>query len=107
LSCPFYVRDPLKYFNCFAHPPMGHIEEVQLHLRADHRRPPQCPICHENFDTFVACDRHIRERLCTPSPEPVTLDGLTEDQIHQVCLFEPNPAQTAQNNWTELWKICF
>lgn len=100
LACPFYKKDPRRYWKC-ARFRSNRISHVKQHIYRSHKQPPAyCTFCGSTFADPGSRDRHVAAG-CVPQPhnEP---DGIT--LFHRQMLADRVPPHLTI---TEQWFVVF
>ncbi|KAH7121743.1 hypothetical protein B0J13DRAFT_456847 [Dactylonectria estremocensis] len=103
-ACPFYASDPNKYQQCLMHD-LQSTEEVKVHLRRHHLKPPYCPRCYHTFATVVDRDGHILESKCE-LVEPRHVDGINHYQKSRLVNMDSGGFDDVEY-WRCIWAIVF
>ncbi|KXH30540.1 hypothetical protein CNYM01_02951 [Colletotrichum nymphaeae SA-01] len=104
-ACPFWKLDPHKQRSCYS-ATLSEIRYVKQHILRRHVQPTHCTICMETFDSLKDLDRHLMQRSCATSSDPV-YEGINEDQRHELQYWSARRGSSKIDQWFELWDMIF
>lgn len=103
-ACPFFRKDPARYWPCLADTSMTTIRGVKQHLWRHHSQPYYCPVCYAVFPVASERDIHIMKRSCEKR-DVVRFDGMTPEQKTLVLAGSKGYSKPAQ--WRRIWDLLF
>ncbi|SPO07601.1 uncharacterized protein DNG_10296 [Cephalotrichum gorgonifer] len=106
-SCPFFSKDPEKYWPCLEDTSTATILGVKRHLWHHHSQPYYCPVCYDTFPLASERDTHILGRTCAKKDEVVHFDGMSPEQRALIATKERGKGESGPRQWWGIWKILF
>ncbi|KAK1852605.1 hypothetical protein CCHR01_04759 [Colletotrichum chrysophilum] len=103
-ACPFFKKDPIKYFRC-AMLNFDTASHMLQHLFRSHYVANRCPRCRTSFETRVLWNAHVGSCDAALQPQPDPYDGLTEDQATELRGRRRERQISERDRWYRVWDI--
>ncbi|KAH6867278.1 hypothetical protein B0T10DRAFT_611888 [Thelonectria olida] len=101
-ACPFYRRDPIRYFDC-VNRKLNRIQDLKQHLIRRHTAPHSCTSCFRGFSTSQLLENHVLDGRCESESNihgvSPTARKLLKDRIERKL--------SPEDQWHKIWKILF
>jgi hypothetical protein len=105
MSCPFYKKDKVRYFDCLKKADLMTVSDVVHHLWISHKQPPYCPVCYSTFKDMSERNEHIVSRGCTTS-DSIMIEGVSAEQMQQIGVLIATSISTV-HQWHAIWRCIF
>ncbi|KAF2689661.1 hypothetical protein K458DRAFT_384295, partial [Lentithecium fluviatile CBS 122367] len=103
-ACPFYKRDPIQHPRC-SKALLTKMSYVKQHLLRNHRMPPYCKLCGEEFHHEDELLTHVREESCQ-GPILGRPRGMSRSQ--ELALHKRSDQKLrADEQWYEVFRLLF
>ncbi|KAI0540200.1 hypothetical protein GGR58DRAFT_174864 [Xylaria digitata] len=103
-ACPFYKKDPWRFYQCLNYK-LSKICYVKQHLSRYHDDASEyCPICHHQFNDETERGSHILAKNCQPNQ--TTIHVMTANQKKDIQLATGRKI-SVEDKWYQIWSILF
>jgi hypothetical protein len=104
-ACPYFKRNPVKYYECVSLK-MSKISYVTQHLKRRHTiSNPYCPRCRDEFKTFDERDNHAARGNCQIR-DLVNSGKMTLDQKANIAKCGVR-GKSDESKWLMMWNVLF